>query len=78
MARAPGIEDLFVQAHAATTEQEKSDILKKMQKIMVDDFCMFTNEYVQGNIYVKQKYVHDDLWYQAADGYLSGKAWIDK
>ena len=78
MARAPGIEDLFNQAHAATDAQTKSDILQKMQKIMVDDYCMFSNQYIQGNICVKQKYVHDDMWYMAADQYLSGKAWIDK
>jgi peptide/nickel transport system substrate-binding protein len=78
MARAPGLEDLFDQAHRATDEKSKSDLLQKMQKLMVDDFAMATFLYVEGDIAVKQKYVHDDWWYEAANGYIAPTAWLDK
>jgi peptide/nickel transport system substrate-binding protein len=78
MQRSPGLEDLFDQAHRAIDVNEKNAILQKMQKLMVDDYCMATFLYVEGDPCVKNKYVHDDSWFEAANGYISGSAWMDK
>jgi peptide/nickel transport system substrate-binding protein len=78
MARAPGVQDMFNQAMTTADAQAKYDIVKKMQKIMVDDFCMATFLYVEGEISVKNKYVHDDMFSEAANGWVSGSAWLDK
>jgi peptide/nickel transport system substrate-binding protein len=78
MARSPGLEDLFDKAHQATDVKSKNDILQKMQKLMVDDNCMAAFLYIEGDISAKYKYVHDDWWNEAANGYVSGAAWLDK
>ena len=78
MARSPGVEDTFDQAFRATDEKNKYALLKKLQKIMIDDYAMFSVLWVEGDICVKQKYVKDDWWYEAANGYVSGGAWLDK
>jgi peptide/nickel transport system substrate-binding protein len=78
LARPPGLQDLYNQALLTPDQKAKWDIIKKIQKLMVDDFCMATWLDVEGDIACKNKYVHDDMWFDAAYGYLSGGAWMDK
>jgi ABC-type transport system substrate-binding protein len=46
---------MFVQAQTTTDQNAKYDFIKKMQKIIVDEFCMRSFLYVEGDIAAKNK-----------------------
>jgi hypothetical protein len=72
------VEDLFNQAHSAIDPKDKWGAIQKMNKIMIDDFSMFTPTYVEGMVALKSKYIHDDWIFEAAQGYINPFVWMDK
>jgi peptide/nickel transport system substrate-binding protein len=78
MMRPPGSEDTFMEAQKATEPETKHDALHRLQKIIVDDYCMAKFLYVQGNVAVKNLYVHDDEYFERSMGYVSPATWMDK
>jgi peptide/nickel transport system substrate-binding protein len=78
MMRPPGAEDVFQEARESRDLESKYDALFRLQKILVDEFCMAKFLYVQGNVAVKNTYIHNDEYFERAMGYVSPSTWLDK
>jgi ABC-type transport system substrate-binding protein len=78
MMRPPGAEDTFYEARTSRTLEEKYDALYRLQKILVDEGCMFKCLYVQGNVAIKNTYIHDDEYFERGLGYISPSCYMDK
>ena len=78
MERPAGLQDMFVQAQTTTDQNAKYDFIKKMQKIIVDEFCMRTFLYVEGDIAAKNKmFMMTCGTKQRTDIYLVLHGWIN-